>query len=278
LHRRRLLQKVGLLQGCLQLLFVEVYQNGAVDVEGGGGYIAVSPQAHLVGRAGGVGYVDLPVRQVARSQPGAGLLARRAPIVAVHDDPPMWQIDLFYRFYRRSSGCGRRRLRIDPAQFGQQNFVVGLVVDVVDVNISDNAILVDEKQRPLRTSFLGTQNSVLRGNRAMGPKVAQERIADTSQAFRPGGQTGNVIYADAQNLGIRFRELGLIGLVSRNLARSDRGPGHGEEGQDDVVAPQLTQRHFLAKVTGKREIRGLLSYFQTHWLPPIQPTRFIALV
>jgi hypothetical protein len=257
-HRRRLLQKVGLLQGFLQLLFVEVYQNGAVDVEGGGGYIAVGPQAHLVGRAGGVGYVDFPVRQIARPQPGAGLPARRAPIVAVHDDPPVRQLDLFYR---RSSGRSRRRLRIDPAQFGQQNFVIGLVVDVVDVNIADNAILVDEKQRPLGTSFLGTQNSVLRGNRAMGPKVTQERIADTSQAFRPGGQTGNVIYADAQNLGIRFRELGLIGLVSRNLARSDRGPGHGEEGQDDVVAPQLTQRHFLAKMTGKREIRGLLSYF-----------------
>jgi hypothetical protein len=94
----------------------------------------------------------------------------------------------------------------------------------------------------------------------MGPEVAQQGIADASQAFRPSGQAGDVIYADAQNLGIRFRKLGFIGLVSRNLIRSDRGPGQGKERQDDVVAAQLAQLHILAKMTGKCEIGSLLPY------------------
>src|SRR5512136_2772266 len=116
--------------------------------------------------------------------------------------------------------------------------------------------------------FFGTQNPILPSNRAVWPKVAQKGIADAPQAFRPSGQTGNVIHADAQNLGIRFRELGLISLVSRNLIRSDRGPGQGKERQDDVVTAQVTQLDRLSQLTGKCEVGGLLPYFQAHSLPP----------
>ena len=203
-------------------------------------------------------FVDVShVNRLARSN----LLACRAPVVAIYDDPPMRQLDLFCL---RSSGRGGRRPGINPAQFSQQNFVVGLVINVVDVNITNNAILVDDEQRPLGMSFFGTQNPILRGNSAVWPKVAQERIADAPQAFRPSGQTGDVIYADAQNLGIRFRELGLIGLVSRNLVRSDRGPGQRKERQNDVVAAQLTQLHLFTKMAGKCKIGGLLPHFQAH--------------
>ncbi len=134
----------------------------------------------------------------------------------------------------------------------------------MDINVTDNPILVDDEQRPLGMPFFGTQNPILPGNRPVGPEIAEEGIADAPQAFRPSGQAGDVIHADAQNLGIRFRELGLIGLVSRNLVRSDRCPGQGKERQDDIVAPQITQLYFLAKMTGKCEIGGLLPYSQAH--------------
>jgi hypothetical protein len=45
-----------------------------------------------------------------------------------------------------------------------------------------------------------------------------------------------MVNANAQNLGVQSRETGRIGLVRRDLARSDGCPGHGEEDQHHVLS------------------------------------------
>jgi hypothetical protein len=60
-----------------------------------------------------------------------------------------------------------------------------------------------------------------------------------TQAFGPGFQTGDVINADAQNLGIGSGVLGPCGLERLDLTRSNRGPGQREERQYQVLAAQL---------------------------------------
>jgi hypothetical protein len=68
-----------------------------------------------------------------------------------------------------------------------------------------------------------------------------------------------MVDADAQNLGIQSRELGEFRLIRRDLVASDRREGLGEEGQHDVLSPQVAQGDVLVEVTGQGEIRGLLT-------------------
>jgi len=95
----------------------------------------------------------------------------------------------------------------------------------------------------------------------MRPKITEQRICNASQAFCPGFQTWDVINADAQNLDIRFREPGVFGLVGRNLARSDRRPGQGEEGQDGGRAAQVAEAHLFVQMAAQLEIRRFVSNF-----------------
>jgi hypothetical protein len=61
---------------------------------------------------------------------------------------------------------------------------------------------------------------------------------DAAQRFRPGFEAGDVVDADAQDLGIQSRETGCFSLVRRDLVRSYGGPGQREEGQDDIFSLQ----------------------------------------
>lgn len=73
--------------------------------------------------------------------------------------------------------------------------------DVVDVDVADDTGFVDDKDGPLGVAFV-RQDPVLLGNRAVRPKIAEERVVDAAQAVSPGFEAGNVIDADAQDLGI----------------------------------------------------------------------------
>lgn len=50
-----------------------------------------------------------------------------------------------------------------------------------------------------------------------------------------------MINAYAQDLGIQSLEFAFIGFIRRDLARSNRRPGFGEENQDDILAQEITQ-------------------------------------
>lgn len=47
----------------------------------------------------------------------------------------------------------------------------------------------------------------------MRPEITEQGIIDAAQAFSPGDDAGDVIYADAQDLGVQSRERGVFSLV-----------------------------------------------------------------
>ena len=69
----------------------------------------------------------------------------------------------------------------------------------------------------------------------MRPEIAEQGIVDTAQALCPGLQTGYMVNADAQNLGVQSRELACVGFVRRDLARSDGRPGQRKEHQYNIL-------------------------------------------
>ena len=89
----------------------------------------------------------------------------------------------------------------------------------------------------------------------MRPEVAQKRKADPAQTLRPRFQTGDMINADTQNLGVQSRELGLLSFVRRDLTRSYGGPCQREERQHDVAATKIAQGNSLILMAGQGKIR-----------------------
>jgi hypothetical protein len=71
----------------------------------------------------------------------------------------------------------------------------------MDIDITDDAVLIDDKDSPLGVT-LGGQDAVLFGDCAVRPEIAEEGIVDPTQAVSPGFETGDMIDADAQDLGI----------------------------------------------------------------------------
>ncbi len=85
----------------------------------------------------------------------------------------------------------------------------------------------------------------------MGPEIAQQGKTDSSEALGPRLQAGDMVNADAQNLGIQSRELGLFGLIRRDLTASDGGESQREEGNDDIPAPEPVERDVGIEMAGK---------------------------
>jgi hypothetical protein len=94
----------------------------------------------------------------------------------------------------------------------------------------------------------------------MRPKIAQQRIIYPAQAVSPGFECWNWVNAYAQDLGIPSRKLGLISLVCRDLARSNRRPGLREERQDHVLTIILDYGNIFAQVAGQRKCWSSLTY------------------
>jgi hypothetical protein len=68
------------------------------------------------------------------------------------------------------------------------------------------------------------------------------------------------VNADTQNLGIYPLEPVESDLVGGDLRRSYGGPGHREEGQDNIFAPKkITQANFCPTVIFQAEVGGILS-------------------
>src|SRR5574340_1187612 len=128
--------------------------------------------------------------------------------------------------------------RIDLAQDGKDFFIYRLLVDVMDIDIADDPLMVDDKYHPFRISFI-TQHTVPPRDHAVRPKIAHQWIRNPAQAFSPGLETGNVVYADTQNLGVQSLEQVQLGLIRRDLTRSYWCPGLGKENQYHVLTTVL---------------------------------------
>jgi hypothetical protein len=248
----------GTAQQLFEPFFIEVEHDRAVDVEGGCDEMAVAQRPRSLLRTRRSVDIDLRVGQTACLQPFTRGLAVPAPFRAVHHDTAARQVDRL--------GLGRfnsRGLRVDAPQFREEHLVVGLIIDVVDVDIPDNSLPVEDEEGAFRVS-LHSEHAVPFGDLAVGPEIAQQGEADVSEALRPRFENGYMIDADAQNLGVQSRELGELGLIRRDLVASDRREGLGEEGQHDVLTPQVAQRDVLVEVTGQCKIRSFLAGDQLH--------------
>jgi len=71
----------------------------------------------------------------------------------------------------------------------------------VDIDIADDPVLIDNKDGPLGVAF-GGKDAVFLGDCAVRPEIAEQGVVDAAQTVRPGYKTGDVIDADAQDLGI----------------------------------------------------------------------------
>jgi hypothetical protein len=66
-----------------------------------------------------------------------------------------------------------------------QHLVVGLKVDVVDVDVADLSSFIDYEQGAFGPA-VSPQHAVFLGEGAVGPEIAQEGIIDPAQAVCPG--------------------------------------------------------------------------------------------
>ncbi len=150
------------------------------------------------------------------------------------------------------------------------HFIIGLLADLMNVLERNLALLVDDKQSPLRDAIGRPIGAKGFGYSTLWLKIGQERIGDTTKALRPGDVAGNGIDRNTQNLGICVRETVQIRFIGRHLDRSDRGPVEWVKGDEHVLAsPEVGELDGSAKVALQFEIRSHLTYFNAHkfsWL------------
>lgn len=191
----------------------------ACDIESGGNQFSVRPLAHLFGGVRVTGDVNLDVFKIVAGQPRTCPSTIGTPLVAVHDD-----IGFFRRGWFLNLGRGGFHLWLDAIDLSKKDFVAGLILDIVDVDVLNAAFFIDDEDGAFRIAFV-TQDAIFFGYFTLGPEIAQQGVRDSPQAVGPRFQTGNMIYADAQNLDISIRKLGIFCLVRRNLVRSNWCPG-----------------------------------------------------
>ena len=129
----------------------------------------------------------------------------------------------------------------------------------MDIDVANDTASVNDENRPLAIAFR-TSHSIEVGDRRKR-KVAQQWKTYASETFGPSLKTGDVVDTDAQHLGVQPFESSGIGLVGRDLIRSDRGPGKGEKSEYDIASTsKRAESNFTSQVTGKRKVRRFLSY------------------
>jgi hypothetical protein len=102
----------------------------------------------------------------------------------------------------------------------------------------------------------------------MGEEIAQQWIGNASQAFRPGRQARLAVNTQTQDLGLDPIKPVDVGLVRRDLARSDWRPGQGEEGQHNVAfAEVIAQAYHVFLVAFEAKLGRDVSNFKYHFVP-----------
>src|SRR5579871_4780923 len=145
----------------------------------------------------------------------------------------------------RSAASSRRRL-LQTSEFFEELLFVGLLSEFVDVDVTDDAVLVDDEERTLGHPF-GPQDAVCLGHRAVRIEVAQQRKRDSAERFGPCriGVTG--IGRDAHHSRAVLREPVKFGFVRRNLVAAHRRKGERIEREDDGVSALLREFEIFAR-------------------------------
>src|SRR3954464_13599608 len=109
-----------------------------------------------------------------------------------------------------------------------------LFADGVDVDVADDAAIVDDEDGALRPA-LAAQHAIARGGVAVGPVFAPEGIREPAHGLGPRLVAEDLVDRDAQHLGIAPLELGEILLVRRHLHGSNRRERRRVEGEHHVL-------------------------------------------
>lgn len=148
----------------------------------------------------------------------------------------MWQLNRFLRLYLHGS-VSASHIRIHPSNEIEQDPVFGLLVDIMDIDVSDNTLLIQDEDCPFRIPF-PAQHTIPFGNFTVWPEITQQRVGDSAQAFCPSIQTRFRVNTDTQDLGIQSREFSFVSLIRRDLTRSYRCPGQREERDHHILTPE----------------------------------------
>jgi hypothetical protein len=89
----------------------------------------------------------------------------------------------------------------DLLHFRKKHLVVRFFSDVVNVDVADDALFIDHENRSFGKPFCPL-DPVFAGNLTQGAEIAQERKRDPAETLCPRLEAGDVINADAQDLGI----------------------------------------------------------------------------
>ena len=145
------------------------------------------------------------------------------------------------------------------------DFVVGLLADVVDVGKSNLAVFIHDKQRAFADAIGITISAVSFGNFAFGIEIGQQWVGDSAQTFCPGNVGWNGINRDTQNLGISLLEATQVSFVRRHLHSSDRRPIKRVERDEHVLfTPEIRELDSATRVAFQLEVRSGISNLKTH--------------
>lgn len=115
----------------------------------------------------------------------------------------------------------------------EENFLVGLFADLMDVDVTDDAFLVDENEGAFRHAGLLPKYAVFLRHFSVRPEIGKQRHGD-SDVFGPSALRVGRVARDAHDLGIIRRETATVRFVGGKLGASNRRERKREERDDDV--------------------------------------------
>ncbi len=155
---------------------------------------------------------------------------------------------------------GKKFLILELFQDIKELLIFRLLGNVVYIDVLDDPILVDYKDRPLGDSTF-SQDTELQSDMALRIKIAEKGIRKAPQRPHPGFIRWDIVSAHAQDLGIVPFKLGDLLLVRRHLTGSDRGEGRGVKYKDDIlVSTVILERHLFPAGGRESKVRRLFSY------------------
>ncbi len=141
-----------------------------------------------------------------------------------------------------------RSLGLKGLDLREEDLVVGLVPDVVDIDVADAAVGVDQEDGALGDAFILAEDAPRTCGLAVRPEVRCQWVGDAFKALRPSGQAVDVIDAYTQDLGVQCLEPGELRLVRGDLAGSNGRPCQRVEDDDDVFSAHRRKVEFGSQV------------------------------
>lgn len=133
-----------------------------------------------------------------------------------------------------SSGQDQRSRLSKVRKYPQQLLIVG-EASLVHLTPTQDAVVIDDKDRTPARSTVLTPHSVFPRDLALWMKISQERKAQTAELRGKSSMGMDAIDADAQHLGVRCLEACNVALQSSDLGLSATGKIENIEGKQHMA-------------------------------------------